>query len=232
MEGQADREQSEEVWPCLLGGSSRPLGCAVSFIDAPWKEVLAAVVELRGSDIRVSGPMGLPDCLGALDPMQAPWTKEAGIDCGQWTAYINNGIAGGDLTAIAPALARMNGWRCIGAQHMPRFGPGHAATQLWIQGPGGPPPLLLVRTVSAYAQDGRWSWHESGEPQPFEDLDRYQARLVRDRLDRALLVRYLSSFGIRADDPSFFGDGVIVTQLVNWTSREESAERFRETNGW
>lgn len=227
-----DDDAFGEVWPCLLGGSWRPLGCAVSFIDSPWEVVLAAVKDLRGSAIRVSTPAGILACLSAFDPMQAPWTKEAIIDCGDWTAYINNGISGGDLTAIAPALSSKHGWRCIGAEHMPKFGPGHAATQLWIQGPDGSPPLFVGRTISAYAQDGRWSWHESGEPRTFEDLDRYKARRVRDRLDRALLVRYLESLGISVDHPSFFREGVVVTQIVNWTSREQSVERFRQTNHW
>lgn len=115
---------------------------------------------------------------------------------------------------------------------MPRYGPGHAACQLWIQDPTGPPPLHIVRTISAYAQDGRWSWHESGDPQPFEDPDRYTARRIRDRLDRALLVRYLESLGIRPDDPSFFGEGVVATQMVSWASREDPVEGFRQANNW
>lgn len=219
-----------EAWPCLLGGSARPLGCSVSFIGASAEDVLGAVREVRGEAIRVSSRTGLLGCLGALDPMQAPWTKEAIVECGDWTAYVNNGISGGDLTAIAPALARRRGWRCIGAQHMPRYGPGHAATQLWMQDPAGPAPLHITRELASFAQDGRWSWHESGDPQPFEDLDRYSARRVRDRLDRALLVRYLESLGIRPDDPTFFGEGVVVTQVVTWASREQSVERFRHEN--
>ena len=65
--------------------------------------------------------------------------------------------------------------------------------------------------------------------QPFEIA---WARRIRDRLDRALLMRYLESLGIRPDDPSFFGDGVVVTQLVSWASREESVAGFRQTNNW
>jgi hypothetical protein len=228
----SENAESSGAWPCLLGGSARPVGCTVSFIDTSAEDILDALRELRGKAIRVSSRTDLLGCLSALDPMQAPWTKEAIVDCGDWTAYVNNGINGGDLTAIAPALAREHGWRCIGAEHMPRYGPGHAATQLRIQDPAGPPPLRLLRTITSYAQDGRWTWHDSGDPQPFEDLDRYKARRIRDRLDRALLVRYLESLGIRPDDPSFFGEGVVVTQVVSWASREQSVELFRQSNNW
>jgi hypothetical protein len=193
---------SDAVWPCFLGGSLRPIGCALSFLDASRAEVLEAVLDVRGERCEVSIPMPLPACAWSLDPTEVPWTKELLIECDGWTAYLNNGIYGGDLSAIAPAIARWRGWRCVGAEHMPKYGPGHAATQLWMQGPRGEPPLDHVRTLGAYAEDGRWSWHESGEPQSFEVTDRYLARRKRDRLDRALLVDYLGSLGIRVDDRS------------------------------
>ena len=227
------RAGDEVEWPCLLGGSLRPLGCAVSFIDAPFTAVLAAVLDVhRGTRVDVSPSAPFPQCVWALDPMQAPWTKALVIDCDGWSAYLNNSIGGGDLTAIAPAIARRHGWQCIGAEHMPRYGPGHAATQLWIQGTSGTPPLGDVRTLAAHAEDGRWSWHESGSTQPFEQTERYTARRKRDRLDRPLLVEYLNAMGIRVDDERFFGSGVVVTQRVDLPSRTESVEQFRQKNGW
>lgn len=195
---------SDAVWPCFLGGSLRPIGCAISFLDAPLAEVLEAVLDVRGERCEVSIPMPLPACAWSLDPMEAPWTKELLVACERWTAYVNNGINGGDLTAIAPAIAQKRGWRCVGAEHMPTYGPGHAATQLWMQGPEGEPPLYYVRTLAAHAEDGRWSWHEFGEVQPFEATDRYLARRKQDRLDRALLVQYLGALGIRVDDAEFY----------------------------
>jgi hypothetical protein len=224
---------NEVEWPCLLGGSLRPLGGAVSFIDAPFTDVLAAVLEVReGRRFDVSPSAPFPQCVWALDPMEAPWTKELVIDCDGWSTYLNNGISGGDLTAIAPAVAQRHGWQCISAEHMPRFGPGHAATQLWIQGPSGTPPLGYVRTISAYAEDGRWSWRESGSIQSFEQIERYTVRRKRDRLDRPLLVEYLKALRIHVDDARFFGSGVVVTQRVDWPIRTESVEQFRQANGW
>lgn len=211
----------EADWPLFLGGALRPIGCGLSFLDASRSEVLAAVLHVHGARAEVSEPAPLPTCARVLDPMEAPWTRELLIECDGWTAYLNNGMSGGDLSAIAPAIARQRGWRCVGAQHMPSHGPGHAATQLWLQGPNGVPPLDHIRTLAAHAEDGRWSWHESGEVQPFEVTDRYQARRKRDRLDRALLVEYLSSLEIKVDEPKFFGDGVGVIQSVDWPVRSE-----------
>lgn len=221
----------EDEWPVLLGGSTRPLGCAVSFLGGPFEDVVAAVTEVHGRcEISESGR--IPDGVRRLDPMEAPWTTELVIECDGWTAYLNNFIGGGDLTAIAPAVARTKGWRCVGAQHVPRHRPGHAATQLWVQGPDGEPPLGRVRTISAHATDGRWVWHESGPVQVFEDPSRYEARRVRDRLDRPRLVAYLRELGIRVDEPNFYGAGVLVRQLVQWERRSETVADFRRANGW
>ncbi len=209
----------------------RPLGCAVSFVEAAFDAVVAAVAEVHGR-FEVSEPVSLRHGLRLLDPMEAPWTRELIIRCRSWTAYINNGLNGGDLSAVAPAVARSKGWRCIGAEHMERYGPGHAATQLWVQAPDGEPPLGHVRTLAAHASDGRWVWHESGSMQAFEEPSSYQRRRVRDRLDRRRLVGYLDELGIRVDEPDFFGEGVVLSQLVDWERHVETAADFRQANGW
>jgi hypothetical protein len=72
---------------------------------------------------------------------------------------------------------------------------------------------MYRRTISANAEDGKWSWRVSGDPLPFERVERYDARRIRDRFDRSLLIEYLSAVGIHADDPAFYRDGFLVQQL-------------------
>ena len=223
---------TDDVWPLFLGGSARPTGCGITFIDAPLDRVLDGLLAIRRGRCEVARGRPMAACIDGLDPMEAPWSREVLIRCDGWTAYLNNGRNGGDITAVAPAVARAGGWRCVSAQHMPRYGPGHAATQLWLQGPDGVPPLMQVRTISAYAADGRWSWHESGEVQPFERVDRYAARRKADRLDRDLLVGYLDALGIRVDDPRFYADAVAVVRTEVRPGKTESVEEFRAANGW
>jgi hypothetical protein len=209
-----------------------PIGCTISFVDRDHSQVLDMIEALHDHVCELITARRVPDCLSVLDPMEAPWTVEVIIDCGEWTAYLNNGMDGGDPTAIAPAVARHMGARCVTAQHIPRYGPGHAATQLWIDGPEGEPPLMGVRALSAHAEDGRWKWHESGTPQSFEHPERYRSRRIRDRLDRDLLIEYLVALGIHVDDPAFFGSGVGLRQLVDWSRREVSVADWRWENGW
>jgi hypothetical protein len=218
------------MWPLFLDGAASPIGCGISFIDRPVDVVQEAVLAVRACapvPCEVLAARPLPDCLDDLDPMENPWTVDLVVDCGDWTAYLNNGLDGGDITAIAPAVARQLEARCVVAQHIGPYGPGHAATQLWLMGPDGVPPLMHVRTLSAHAEDGRWSWYERGTPQGWEATERYTARSKRQRLDRDLLVRYLGQFDIRIDDPEFFGTGTAFRQQVTWPTRRVSVAEWR-----
>ena len=203
----------------LLGGEASPLGWAVQYVDAPTPEVLAGLVAWRrglGQQLEVSDPQAFPLVLDALVPFQTPWTRELVLPCGTWTAYLNNQIGGGDLSASAAVIADQLGVRWVGAEHTLRHGSGHQATQLWVRGPQGKPPLRYERTLAAFAEDGRWGWEESGQPFPFEDVARYRARRLRDRFDRTLLLAYLKELGIPADDDAAYGAGVVVQQRADW----------------
>lgn len=212
----------------MLGGESSPIGWSVHFLEAQFGTVLDGVVRLReGSTIEVRAASPYPGVLARLAPFEAPWTRELVLPCGTWTAYLNNGINGGDPTAIGQAVARQLGVRHVMAQHTLRYGPGHQATQLWISGPEGTPPLMEVREISATATDGRWEWHTSGTALPFEEVDRYSARKIRDRFDRPMLLSYLNALGIPADDDSAYGDAVLVQQIVDWPRRSVSLAQAR-----
>ena len=78
---------------------------------------------------------------------------------------------------------------------------------------------MYRRTIAADAEDGRWSWHESGQPMAFEQPQRYSARRIRDRLDRELLAAYLSALGIAVDDDASYDGAAVVRQHVSWPTR-------------
>jgi hypothetical protein len=218
----------------LLGGSASPIGWSVQFLDADFESALQTHTNWRralGHHVEVRARRPFPETVYDLLPLEAPWTRELFIPCGQWTAYLNNFFNGGDSTASAVVTAWSLGVRHVMAEHAPVYGPGHAATQLWLSGPTGEPPLMSIRTVGAVATEGRWQWVESGQPQPFEDLSRYGARRKRDRLDRALLVQYLEAIGIPADDDDAYGEGVLVQGIYDWSRRTQSLSEARRELG-
>jgi hypothetical protein len=214
----------------LLGGAYQPVGCWVGFIEASPDRVLEDLTQWRkglGQELTVTASGPFPRCLDSLEPLESPWTTELLVSCGTWTAYLNNDKNGGDPTSAASLLARHLNVRCVIAGHSPRYGPGHGGTQIWITGPDGVPPLMYVRTLAATSTDGRWEWLASGAVQDFEDVERYRARLIRHRLDRDLLVRYLLAQGIAVDEPTAFGNGITVQQHVPWPTNPETREQAR-----
>jgi hypothetical protein len=218
----------------LLGGSRSPVGWTVFFIEAGRDRLIDEACRWRtslGKELVVSTHAPYPDCLDLLEPLEAPWTTELFIDCGRWTAYFNNDKNGGDPTAAGSYLARRLGVRCVVAMHSPLHGPGHGGTQLWLHGPEGRPPLMYVRTITAVATDGRWSWEVSGDVQPFEDPAKYEARRVRDRFTRPILIDYLGRLDIYVDDAGWFGEGVSVRQAVAWPTNPESRPEARSRLG-
>ena len=76
----------------------------VSFLDRPVESVLEELVSWKeglGRSLVVDRHESLVTGIAALDPMEAPWTTELVVDCGDWTAYLNNFVDGGDPTASA-----------------------------------------------------------------------------------------------------------------------------------
>ena len=58
--------------------------------------------------------------------------------------------------------------------------------------------------MSALHDGDRWRFDMVGEPLPFEDVERYRARRVRDRFPHDLLDRYLQELGVSVFDADFY----------------------------
>lgn len=203
----------------LLGGDLCPQGLSIQFLESTEPEVTGALHEIFNDVASTSTSSAFPEALSSILPFQAPWTRMLTAQLGRWTALTNNFLAGGDGTAPGPAISRSLGVRCVVATHAPSFGPGHAETQLEVMGPGGEPPLRYIRSISATATDGRWTWYEGGSPFPWEETERYTARLKRDRFDRPMLLRYLEHLGVPVEDGAY-GNATVHQRRVTWTSRE------------
>ena len=202
-----------ESMTILLGGEASPVGMAVQYINAKSDRVLDELVAWRqhiGQKPETIDAGEFPASLRSLEPLEWNWTRELVMPCGiNWTAYLNNRTDGGDTSTGGSFIARQLRVRHVMARNSLREA-GHQSTQFVVTPPdgwGNPGSRVLV----AYCLDGRWSWEARGEPLSFEHLDRYGARLKRERLDRSLLLEYLKSMGIPVTDDAF-GSGVVVRQ--------------------
>jgi hypothetical protein len=63
-----------------------------------------------------------------------------------------------------------------------------------------------TRTVYAMKDSDRWVFYEQGAALDFEETDRYQLRLKRQRLDRDLLISYLEALDLAQNGILEFDD--------------------------
>lgn len=56
------------------------------------------------------------------------------------------------------------------------------------------------RVVKSYLDDTRWVFYEKGEPLFFEDVNNYKARMKKKRLNKEILLDYMSKYGINFYD--------------------------------
>ena len=64
--------------------------------------------------------------------------------------------------------------------------------------------LNYGRSISVVNEYGRWSFDEGYEPLPFENLEAYKARRIRDRFTIEMLIDYLHHLEIDAYSPGFY----------------------------
>jgi hypothetical protein len=220
----------------LFGGAAWPLGCKVGFLERPLGDVLTATEAWYRSLGRrwtksMLGTQPLLDQLMALAPLQVPPRRQLIVGTkGNWTMHADNSRGGGDSVSWVGHLSGVLKCHGVIAEHVPSSQYPYPSTQFELLGPEGTPPLRYIRTVSAGIYDeGRWRFLANGPVQPFEKVERYSARKIRDRFDRALLIEYLGALGIRADDPDFFTSGTLLDDgpSQRWSATIEEARLER-----
>jgi hypothetical protein len=215
----------------VFGGVAWPVGWAVGFVQRPLDDVLRAMRAWRDHrpKQRKLDRVPIVDQLAQLPPLQQPPHRELVVGTrSDWTAYFDNSILGGDPVSWVGHLSRELNCQGVIAIHIPIGQYPYPATQFELLGPAGEKPLRYIRTVSAGIYDeGRWRFDAWGPEQSFEEPAAYSSRLIRERLTRDMLLRYLAAFRIAADDPSFYGDGVLFERRAWRRPRSMTLEEAR-----
>jgi hypothetical protein len=127
-----------------------------------------------------------------------------------WTAYVENGWTGTDAASPMSYMARRLSIRCLRVVAVPhtlrKHGGGrYGAVMMDVFGPEQPGKINnYVRAVEVANDGGRWAFEQEGEPFPFEQLERYQARRVRDRFTFEMLKDYLRHLGLAPFEEEFY----------------------------
>ncbi|MBN1208817.1 MAG: hypothetical protein JXB05_28420 [Myxococcaceae bacterium] len=127
-----------------------------------------------------------------------------------WTAYVDNQWTGTDAASPMSYMARWLSIRCLRVVAVPHTrrknqGVRYGAVMLDVFGPKQPGKLNnYVRALEVANDGGHWVFEQEGEPFPFEQVERYQARRVRDRFTFEMLKDYLRHLGLTPFEEDFY----------------------------
>jgi hypothetical protein len=177
---------------------------------ATWHRGLATS---RGSTIEVLPVTGtLEQVLSRLLPLSGGETQRRLFipTRSAWTAYVENGWTGTDAASPLSYMAEWLSIRCLRVVVVPHTlrknqGVRHGAVMLDVFGPEQPGKIHnYVRAIEVANDGGRWVFEQEGEPFPFEKLEQYQARRVRDRFTFEMLKDYLHHLGLSPFEEDFY----------------------------
>jgi hypothetical protein len=213
----------------LLDNTLAPLTFAWGFLDAPvdaavaayvrWQRTILHSVKVRSVNLPLAG------ALRQLEPLDMASQRVLFLSTrGQWTACFDNGAKGGNPSTIVGELSQRMKIRGLACTCIPntltrRDGakPGTwGAVKFVLFSPEKQAFLNVERSVGVANDVRGWEFHSRGKVQPFEQVDRYAARRVADRLTAELLEAYCRAFGIDLFDAEFYGGPGVVTHARPW----------------
>ena len=209
---------TEDMKGLLLDDRWAPVTSEMGFLEAraehAARDFAAWHTELmtpRGIAVKARPVSGtLEQVLSALLPITSPEVQRHLFlpTRSPWTAYVANGWGGTDASSAMGHMALRlgcRGLRVVAVPHTYRKGQGrYGAVMLEVYGPHQTSFLNYLRTLYASNDGGRWVFGQSGEPFPFEKLEQYQARRVRDRFTFEMLKDYLGHLGLSPFEEDFY----------------------------
>jgi hypothetical protein len=209
---------TENMKGLLLDDRWAPITSEMGFLEtdaehaarayAAWQ---AGLLAPRGIAVEVRTVSGtLEQTLSALLPLTSPESRRDLFipTRSSWTAYVENGWGGTDAASVMGYMAEAlgcRGMRVVAVPHTLRKDKGrYGAVIFELYGPRQTHWLNYVRTLYASNDGGHWVFGQSGEPFPFEKVERYQARKVRDRFTFDMLKEYLHHLGLSPFQEDFY----------------------------
>ena len=125
-----------------------------------------------------------------------------------WTAYVENALRGTDASSAMGYMARAQRCRALRMNAVPHtLGKGkgrYGGLTLELYGPRQTHWLNVVRAIQVLNDGGHWEFIESGEPFPFERLEQYKAKRIKERFTLEMLKEYLRHLGLSPFEEHFY----------------------------
>ena len=211
----------------IIGFLERDLERIVN-VDTNWRSTIG-----RFGFRPVSG--GLSTMLRELEPLSGPVKRALWVETKSgWTAYFDNSINGSDPYGPISYISGLLSCRGVTISCCPDIkGQAYGQTRFDLWGQEPVDAFNCTRSVGATHDGDRWSWDVVGESLPFERVETYSRKRIKDRFPPELANEYCLSLGVNPYAESFYGEsGVLVENLMIADSQcrtetyEQASARF------
>jgi len=217
----------------LLNNERAPVTFGGGFIEIPFSEYCSAFTswwKQLGTDVETfSFEADLKEAMLRLEPLQNPQNRYLITETqSRWTAIFSNSRGGSDVTSAVSHLCKVLGCHGVTIQCSPSLTKreenktsivSYAATSFTLEGPHETEWLNPIRHVSVRKDGGSWKFFQRGAAQPFERVEHYENKHIRDRFTPEMLESYCAALGILAFDATFYGrKSFLLHQLTEFPS--------------
>jgi hypothetical protein len=207
----------------LLNNEFAPITFNVGFVETAFSTLCDAFkewskeIEGEHPGLRTDfTPLSVPfhSALLSLEPLTTPLDRYLIVETkSNWTAIFANGLRVSDVTSPTSYLPRILKCRGLEVGHEPDASKSirkdlirmWGSTVFTLYGSTDTDWLNRVRDLRVSNDAGGWSFHESGEPQFFEEAKAYSKRRIPDRFTFEMLERYCRALGIEPNQDDFYG---------------------------
>lgn len=205
-----------------------PITFACAFIEAPMNLVCETIVKWRqGHQTGVKAESieaSLSSALHFLEPLTTLRRRELLVSTASpWTAYFDNSARGGDPFGTASHLSLVMKCRSLVVQCVPHIVSSQrqgtvvtfGAVTFELFAPEQRDWLNYERAVAVSNDGDRWIFREEGNPLPFERIERYRAKKVKDRFTPEMLEEYCMALGIQLFKEGFYTPQAILVTITD-----------------
>jgi hypothetical protein len=237
----------QQMTKYLLDNRLAPLTFSWGFVESPLPAVADFVRSWHQRNFRhvhtESVHATIEDALRKLEPLVEPRAELLLSTESGWTAYFGNGRRGGGASAAVGYICRELGCRGVAVSSIPNTLVNekkdtkgiYGAVTFVLLAPDKREFLNYERAIAALNDGGSWAFRSTGELLPFEQVSRYSAKRIVDRLTSEMLEEYCASFGIRLFDPAFYGPSGTLIKILDRrpvsTFRPRSLEEVQQEMG-
>jgi len=232
----------------IINNEFAPVTFSFGFVEASfpslceafqeWHRTIDAKYEGLKTEFRtIVAPLG--SALLSLEPLTTPLDRYLLVETkSSWTAIFANGLRVNDVCSPVSYLPLLLNCRGLEVGYAPDRSKskrrdlirkwGHTLFALY--GPRNTDWLNRIRHLSVSNDVNGWSFSESGEVQPFEELDHYKKKRIQDRFTVEMLERYCRALGIELNQVDFYGLHSCAVSTTGQKQRGDLSMSIAEAN--